>query len=103
MYDRINLRVDLMMEAGLLAEAAELYPYKNINALQTVGYREIFQYFDGEFTLDFAVAEIKKNTRRFAKRQMTWFKRTENVRWFDYQTDVMEIARYIESTLNFKP
>lgn len=95
MYDRINLRVDLMMEAGLLEEAQKLYPNKNLNALQTVGYRELFNYFDGEFSLDFAVEEIKKNTRRFAKRQLTWFKRTENVTWFDYKTDVEEILNVI--------
>ena len=65
MYDRINLRADLMMQAGLLEEAKELYQNKNLNALQTVGYRELFSYFDGDFTLDFAVEEIKKNTRRF--------------------------------------
>ncbi|WP_026706417.1 tRNA (adenosine(37)-N6)-dimethylallyltransferase MiaA [Flavobacterium soli] len=97
MYDRINLRVDLMMEAGLLAEAQKLYPNKELNALQTVGYRELFSYFDGDFTLDFAIEEIKKNTRRFAKRQMTWFKRTENAKWFDYKTDFLKTIEYIDS------
>lgn len=96
MYDRINLRADLMMQAGLLEEAKELYQNKNLNALQTVGYRELFSYFDGDFTLDFAVEEIKKNTRRFAKRQMTWFKRTENTKWFDYKTEIKEIISKIE-------
>lgn len=81
MYSRINKRVDLMMQNGLLEEAKSLYPYKHINALQTVGYRELFSYFDGEYDLNFAVEEIKKNTRRFAKRQITWFKRTENIQW----------------------
>lgn len=99
MYDRINLRVDLMMQAGLLDEAKKLYPNKELNALQTVGYRELFTYFDGDFTLDFAIEEIKKNTRRFAKRQLTWFKRTENTKWFDYKTDIEEI---IQSVSNFK-
>jgi len=97
-YDRINLRVDLMMNAGLLAEAEKLHPHKNLNALQTVGYRELFDYFDGNFTLDFAVEEIKKNTRRFAKRQLTWFKRSENAKWFDYLSPVEEIIAYIENT-----
>ena len=87
MYDRINQRVELMMQEGLLEEAKNLYPNKQLNALQTVGYRELFDYFDGTISLDFAVEEIKKNTRRFAKRQMTWFKRTENALWFDYLTD----------------
>lgn len=98
MYDRINLRVDLMIANGLLEEAKNLYPNKNLNALQTVGYRELFSYFDGDFTLDFAIEEIKKNTRRFAKRQLTWFKRTENVTWFDYKTDVKEIIKSISSS-----
>ena len=100
MYDRINLRVDLMMQNGLLEEAKNLFPHKDLNALQTVGYRELFSYFDGEFPLDFAIEEIKKNTRRFAKRQLTWFKRTENARWFDYQTSVEEIEKYIADYQN---
>lgn len=99
MYERINLRVDIMMQAGLLKEAKSLYPNKDLNALQTVGYRELFSYFDGDSTLDFAVEEIKKNTRRFAKRQMTWFKRTENVKWFDYKTDFDVILEYVEKTI----
>lgn len=100
MYDRINLRVDLMMQNGLLEEAQKLYPNKNLNALQTVGYRELFNYFDNEFTLDFAIEEIKKNTRRFAKRQLTWFKRTENATWFDYKTNVEEIIQTISNFEN---
>lgn len=96
MYERINLRVDLMMKEGLLEEAQSLYPNKQLNALQTVGYRELFDYFDGKTTLDFAVEEIKKNTRRFAKRQITWFKRTENAKWFDYQKDISEIIKQIK-------
>lgn len=99
MYDRINLRVDLMMQAGLLEEVKNLYSNKNLNALQTVGYRELFSYFDGDFTLDFAIGEIKKNTRRFAKRQMTWFKRTEGTTWFDYKTDASEIIQYIKAKI----
>ena len=100
MYERINLRVDLMIQAGLLQEAKKLYPNKNLNALQTVGYRELFSYFDGDFSLDFAIEEIKKNTRRFAKRQMTWFKRTENAKWFDYKTDFEEILNHIKNSIS---
>lgn len=100
MYDRINLRVDLMIQAGLLDEAKKLYPNKNLNALQTVGYRELFSYLDGDFTLDFAIEEIKKNTRRFAKRQMTWFKRTENAKWFDYETKLQEIVGFLNKTIS---
>lgn len=96
MYDRINQRVDIMMNEGLLEEAKNLYPNKHLNALQTVGYRELFDYFDGSMSLDFAIEEIKKNTRRFAKRQLTWFKRTENVVWFDYLTDRQRIIDNLE-------
>jgi len=98
-YSRINQRVDIMMNEGLLDEAKALYPNKALNALQTVGYRELFSYFDGDFTLPFAIEEIKKNTRRFSKRQLTWFKRNENTKWFDYATDRKEIISYIESLL----
>jgi tRNA dimethylallyltransferase len=94
-YDRINKRVDIMMNNGLLGEAEALYPNKELNALQTVGYRELFSYFDGEITLPFAIEEIKKNTRRFSKRQLTWFKRNENTKWFDYLTDRKKIIKYI--------
>ena len=97
MYDRINQRVDIMMNDGLLFEAEKLYPNKDLNALQTVGYRELFSYFDGDFTLDFAIEEIKKNTRRFSKRQLTWFKRTENTIWFDYKTDISKIIDTINT------
>lgn len=99
LYDRINRRVDAMMESGLLDEARMLYAHRDLNALQTVGYRELFTYLDGEWTLDFAVSEIKKNTRRFAKRQLTWFKRTENATWFDYQTPLAVILAEIENQM----
>lgn len=98
-YNRINQRVDKMIENGLLKEAKKLHPNKNLNALQTVGYRELFRYFDNEITLDFAVAEIKKNTRRFAKRQGTWFRKDKEIEWFDYQTDLQNIINYINSEL----
>lgn len=99
MYDRINRRVDIMMNEGLLAEAQKLHPHRHLNALQTVGYRELFAFMDGEFTLDFAISEIKKNTRRFAKRQMTWFSRNENINWFDIGTEGQEIATFVEKKL----
>jgi len=99
MYNRINQRVAIMMNEGLLEEAQTLYPNKQLNALQTVGYRELFDYFDGKTTLDFAIEQIKMNTRRFAKRQITWFKRTENVSWFDYMNDRNEIIKNIESQI----
>jgi tRNA dimethylallyltransferase len=99
MYDRINLRVDHMIADGLLAEAHELHPHKHLNALQTVGYRELFDHFDNQITLDTATEEIKKNTRNFAKRQLTWFKRTPNVHWFDYKTQVGEIVETINRSM----
>jgi len=99
-YNRINMRVDIMIENGLLEEAKNLYPHKSLNALQTVGYRELFSYFDGDFTKEFAISEIKKNTRRFAKRQGTWFKRDETTLWFDYQTDINTIIAKISDKIN---
>lgn len=95
MYNRINQRVDIMMNDGLLKEAENLFPKKNLNALQTVGYRELFDFFEGKTSLEFAIEQIKMNTRRFAKRQITWFKRTENTVWFDYLTDRKEIIKLI--------
>ena len=98
-YSRINQRVDIMINEGLLEEAKKLHPNKELNALQTVGYRELFSYFDGEFSLPFAIEEIKKNTRRFSKRQLTWFKRNEATKWFDYAAPKSEITAYIESNI----
>jgi len=99
-YNRINQRVDLMIENGLLDEAKLLHQHKNLNALQTVGYRELFSFFDGDFTKELAISEIKKNTRRFAKRQMTWFKKDTQTLWFDYKTDVNHIISTISNKIN---
>lgn len=82
LYERINRRADLMIEAGLLAEAEALYPHRNLSALQTVGYRELFDHFDGKIPLEEAVELIKRNTRRYAKRQLTWLRRDPQIRWF---------------------
>jgi tRNA dimethylallyltransferase len=99
-YNRINQRVDLMISEGLLLEAEKLFPNKNLNALQTVGYRELFQFFDGEISLQFAIEEIKKNTRRFSKRQMTWFKKTENVTWFDFESSKKDFINFVKSKIH---
>ncbi len=99
-YARINQRVDIMIKNGLLEEAKELYKHKGLNALQTVGYRELFSYFNEDFTKEFAISEIKKNTRRFAKRQLTWFKRDENTIWFDYLTDINAIIAKVSDKIN---
>jgi tRNA dimethylallyltransferase len=99
LYQRINERVDKMMEDGLLEEVTQLLPYKEYNALQTVGYQELFAYKEGKWDLETAVEEIKKNTRRFAKRQLTWYRKTEGVIWFDYQTPHDEIAMELEEKI----
>ncbi len=98
LYERINQRVDLMLANGLVEEARTLISHRDRNALQTVGYRELFSYFSGDFSYDFAVSEVKKNTRRFAKRQLTWFRRNPNIKWFDFKADVREIVSYIDSS-----
>lgn len=100
MYSRINQRVDIMVAQGLVNEVKSLHPYKDFNALQTVGYRELFAYIDGEFALEQAVEEIKKNTRRFAKRQMTWFRRNEHAKWFDFTTPAENIIEHINKTIH---
>ncbi|SDH63067.1 tRNA dimethylallyltransferase [Chryseobacterium taeanense] len=81
LYDRINRRVDMMMEKGLLEEAKILEKFKHLTALNTVGYTELFKYFDGEWDLDFAVSEIKKNSRRYAKRQLTWYRKADDIHY----------------------
>ena len=100
-YSRINQRVDEMMKDGLLKEAESLISKQNLNALNTVGYKELFKHFNGEWTLDFAISEIKKNSRRFAKRQMTWFKRNQDTLWFDYKTELQIIIDAINYESNF--
>lgn len=96
-YKRINQRVDIMIANGLLDEAKKLHQHKVLNALQTVGYKELFSYFEKKITLDFAIEEIKKNTRRFAKRQVTWFKRDKSITWFNYLQDQEKIIELIIS------
>ena len=91
LYTRINQRVDQMMADGLLDEARQLYPLKGLNALNTVGYKELFDYFDGRWSLEEAVERIKGNTRRYARKQLTWFKKDERIRWYhpDDQNKIM--------------
>lgn len=94
LYERINKRVELMMQTGLEKEAKQLYPYRNLNSLQTVGYRELFDYFDGKTNLETAVSEIKKNSRRYAKRQLTWYRKDDRITWFR-PDQKEEILRFI--------
>jgi len=98
LYNRINQRVDLMMEAGLLEEVKSLLPFRNKPALLTVGYAEIFDYLDGKISLEDAVSQIKQNSRRYAKRQITWFKKYGNTVWFEPQAKD-EIFAYLDQTL----
>lgn len=98
-YDRINRRVDQMMKNGLLEEVTSVYRYKNLNALNTVGYKELFSYLEGQCSLEEAISEIKKNSRRFAKRQYTWFKKQSNTKWFDHECNSKAIINYLESVL----
>ena len=95
LYERINKRVDIMVEDGLVEEVRNLYPKRELNALQTVGYRELFDYFDGKCSLNEAIELIKRNSRRYAKRQMTWFRRDEGFRWFA-PSDIENIVKYIQ-------
>lgn len=99
LYDRINRRVDLMMEAGLLKEAHDLIEYRQLNALQTVGYKEFFPYFDGEYSLEEAVHFLKQHSRRYAKKQLTWFKRDEQIQWF-HPDEKQEIWSWLKEKLS---
>ena len=94
LYDRINRRVDQMMADGLLEEAKALYPKRHLNALNTVGYKELFDYIDGRWPLEEAVERIKGNTRRYARKQLTWYKKDEQIRWF-HPEDKTSIMNYI--------
>lgn len=98
LYERINRRVDIMFEEGLMEEAKTYYPHRNLNSLNTVGYKELFEYFDGNWDLDFAKNMIKQNSRRYAKKQLTWFNRDKDINWFrpDQQE---EILSFLESRL----
>lgn len=94
LYDRINLRVDQMMDEGLLEEARSVYPHRALNSLNTVGYKELFQYFDGTWELPFAIEKIKQNSRIYSRKQMTWFKRDEEIQWFHPEQEA-EILSYL--------
>lgn len=98
LYDRINRRVDQMMADGMLEEARNVYPFRHLNSLNTVGYKELFKYFDGEWPLDLAIEKIKRNSRVYARKQMTWFKRDDEIKWF-HPEDEMAIRQYIETAI----
>lgn len=98
LYHRINHRVDEMMEQGLLEEAKRVYPHRDLNALNTVGYKELFQYFDGNWTLPFAIEKIKQNSRIYSRKQTTWFKRDADITWF-HPDEKEHILEFIDSLL----
>lgn len=98
LYERINRRVDIMLEDGLVEEARGVYQHRALNSLNTVGYKEIFKYLDGEWTLDFATEKIKQNSRIYSRKQMTWFKKDEDIRWFHPEQET-EILTYLRSVM----
>ena len=99
LYERIENRVDKMMEDGLLSESQNLYEHRELSALQTVGYQELFKYNDGRWDLQTAIDEIKKNTRRYAKRQLTWFKKNTDIVWIDFDSDKEDVIKIIDDLL----
>lgn len=98
LYERINCRVDIMMKEGLLEEAQKVYVHKHLNSLNTVGYKEIFKYLDGEWELPFAIEKIKQNSRIYSRKQMTWFRRDTDIQWFHPEQE-REILDYIKNQL----
>lgn len=98
-YDRINTRVDTMIQNGLLDEVKSLIPYRNLVSLQTVGYTELFRYFDEDWELDFAISEIKKNSRRFAKRQLTWYRKENEIHWVNFKNPLQESLSLLKENL----
>lgn len=101
-YEKINLRVQKMMEKGLLDEVKKILKFRDLVSLKTVGYTELFHYLDGEWTLDFAISETQKNSRRFAKRQLTWYRKEKNINWVNYQNSLQESVSLLEEKYNIK-
>lgn len=98
LYNMINRRVDVMIESGLVEEAQNLYDYRHLNALNTVGYKEMFDYNEGKTSLDEAIDLIKRNTRKYARRQLTWFRKYEDMKWFQ-PLQVNEILKFIQDSM----
>jgi len=100
LYNRINKRVDLMVKDGLIEEAKKYYPMRNFNSLNTVGYKELFKYFDGEWNLDFAIEKIKQNTRIYSRKQMTWFKRDSDINWINLtEVNTVDAERIVKEQI----
>ena len=100
LYERINRRVDIMIEQGLIEEVKGFTHLKHHNSLNTVGYKEIFKYLDGEWTLDFAIEKIKQNTRIYSRKQVTWYRKDEEIAWF-HPDDIERILQYIDKRIEF--
>jgi len=98
LYERINQRVLKMIDAGLVEEARSVYPFRDLNSLNTVGYKELFAYFDGQYSLDEAIDLIQRNTRKYARKQLTWFRRDSQIKWFE-PDQLSEIISYIEDKM----
>ncbi len=95
LYERINARVDQMIEKGLVEEARKFYPFKHLNSLNTVGYKEMFRYFDDEWTLEFAIDKIKQHSRNYARKQLSWFNRSDDIHWIE----LSDKAQYIKAII----
>jgi tRNA dimethylallyltransferase len=100
LYERINARVHQMMDAGMIEEARKVYPKRELNSLNTVGYKELFEYFDGSLSLDEAIFKIQSNTRRYARKQITWFKRDEAIQWFS-PLQIEEVIHFISNRTQY--
>lgn len=99
LYDRINKRVDEMIKDGLEEEARQLYPMKHLNSLNTVGYKEMFEYFDGNWTLEEAIDKIKQHSRNYARKQLSWFNRDKSIKWIDLSDKYIDVVNEIQSLL----
>lgn len=99
LYERINARVDQMIERGLVEEARRFYPYKHLNSLNTVGYKELFMYFDGECTLEFAIDKIKQHSRNYARKQLSWYNRSDDIHWIDLSDKSVDPKGFILSKI----
>lgn len=99
LYERINARVDQMIERGLVEEARRFYPYKHLNSLNTVGYKELFMYFDGECTLEFAIDKIKQHSRNYARKQLSWYNRSDDIHWIDLSDKSVDPKEFILSKI----
>lgn len=100
LYERINVRVDEMIDNGLVEEAKKFYPQKHLNSLNTVGYKELFQYFDGTWSLDFAIDKIKQHSRNYARKQLSWFNRERDIHWIDVSNEYVDVKQEILATIS---